>query len=162
MGDDNAGDIGDDEYRDEYQWDDHFDDLYAMMRRATRSSTSRGQTDQVSPPQPDKIRTKIVVITEQEQQPTQPAATTRKRKRKSIPELIKRRLLFQQSYKCNLCRKLLPEDWEVDHIKPLWNSGKNILNNLQILCHVCHHNKTNNEAIELYGLGDYFQEEDEV
>lgn len=160
---------------DDYDTEEHFDDLYALMRRGqmengalrmrtriqTRSQNEFQQPQKMAPiairpSTPEGItRTKIVVYT---QETTTPNKESRKRKRKAIPELIKRRLLFQQNYQCKLCQCMLPEDWEIDHVKPLWSGGKNTLNNLQVLCHVCHHTKTNNETIELYGLEGYFEE----
>ena len=57
----------------------------------------------------------------------------------------KKKVAYQQNYKCNLCHMTLPPTYEIDHIIPLFKGGGNKLENLQALCPGCHRNKTENE-----------------
>jgi 5-methylcytosine-specific restriction endonuclease McrA len=50
-----------------------------------------------------------------------------------------------QKWSCKNCNKLLPATFEIDHIQPLSQGGKEVLSNLQALCPNCHREKTNPE-----------------
>lgn len=69
-------------------------------------------------------------------------------KRKVLTPAQKQRLAFQQQYLCAICAVLLPSTWQVDHKIPLHQGGSNEWHNLQILCPLCHAEKTQVEAIE--------------
>jgi Zn finger protein HypA/HybF involved in hydrogenase expression len=69
-------------------------------------------------------------------------------KRKILTPAQKQRLAFQQQYRCAKCMSLLPSTWQVDHRHPLHLGGTNEWHNLQILCPLCHADKTQLEAIE--------------
>ena len=96
-------------------------------------------------------------------------------KRKLFSEVQKRIIACRQGYMClgDLCRgkRMLPETWELDHIKPLFQGGSNFYDfyhkgktgqvpelketsggpdNLQILCPTCHADKTQKERIRFY------------
>lgn len=62
-----------------------------------------------------------------------------------VSQSDKKKIAFQQNYKCNLCHVILPPTYEIDHIIPLFKGGGNKLENLQALCPGCHRNKTENE-----------------
>jgi len=65
----------------------------------------------------------------------------------------KKKIAFQQNYKCNLCHMILPPTYEIDHIIPLFKGGGNKLENLQALCPGCHRNKTENERSTKFRRG---------
>lgn len=48
----------------------------------------------------------------------------------------------KQKWKCNICKDLLTENYQTDHVKPLCKSGSNDDANLQALCPNCHAAKT--------------------
>lgn len=54
----------------------------------------------------------------------------------------------RQGWRCAHCNELLPSSYELDHVKPLWNGGPNVLENAEALCNDCHGKKTQREAIE--------------
>ena len=62
--------------------------------------------------------------------------------RKRTSTALFKRLGALQRWRCAQCRQLLPECSQVDHILPLAWGGSNDPRNLQILCVVCHCNKT--------------------
>lgn len=53
---------------------------------------------------------------------------------------------------CSLCNgnKNLPEDFDLDHIVPLWSSGSNKLDNIQAICPNGHRKKTSQEMRMYY------------
>lgn len=51
-------------------------------------------------------------------------------------------IAYKSKYKCNMCHILLPPTFEIDHIKELWEGGKDEYINLQALCPNCHATKT--------------------
>jgi 5-methylcytosine-specific restriction endonuclease McrA len=62
-----------------------------------------------------------------------------------IPERVKKQLLYNQEYVCNLCPVMLPPTYQIDHKIPYCISRDNELSNLQALCPNCHAFKTQNE-----------------
>ena len=74
-----------------------------------------------------------------------PLATTTERKFLTPAQRI--RLACSQDYKCNICKKLLPSVWNADHIVPLHLGGSNDITNMQMLCALCHSNKSQLEGI---------------
>ncbi len=62
------------------------------------------------------------------------------------------KLLKKNNAKCNWCGlHFKPEDeWDIDHIIPKSNGGKNTIENLQLLHRHCHHEKTGLENHERY------------
>ena len=51
-------------------------------------------------------------------------------------------IAYKSKYRCNMCQVLLPPTFEIDHIKELWEGGKDEYANLQALCPNCHASKT--------------------
>ena len=47
-----------------------------------------------------------------------------------------------QKWNCNICKNMLDETYEIDHITPLYKGGTNDIINLQALCPNCHRKKT--------------------
>jgi len=70
-----------------------------------------------------------------------------KNQRKFWTEAEKRIIASKQKFLCNLCKNILPAQWNADHIIPLMNGGTNELDNCQILCPNCHAAKTQQEMI---------------
>jgi hypothetical protein len=70
--------------------------------------------------------------------------------RYSFTELERFSILSSQNYKCNICDIDLEtgRDFDIDHVTPLANGGKNSANNLQAICKDCHKEKTKNEKYE--------------
>ncbi len=52
------------------------------------------------------------------------------------------KVAFEQNYLCAKCGKLLPPDWQLDHVTPLSQGGGNERANVQALCVACHTDKT--------------------
>ena len=65
------------------------------------------------------------------------------RKRPYISPLVKKRVAAKQKWRCAICKKLLDETFELDHIKPLFKGGHPTdESNLQALCKHDHLFKT--------------------
>jgi 5-methylcytosine-specific restriction endonuclease McrA len=75
-------------------------------------------------------------------------------KRRWLSEVTKRIIAHDQSYMCmgSVCEGdiMLPQTWEVDHVRPLHLGGSNDLYNLQVLCPNCHALKTLTETQKRY------------
>ena len=65
--------------------------------------------------------------------------------RKYISQTIKKTVAANQQWRCNICKNILEETFETDHIIPLMNGGTNEQSNLQSLCPNCHRKKTLHE-----------------
>jgi hypothetical protein len=70
--------------------------------------------------------------------------------RYNFTEIERFAILSAQKYTCSICDVDLEtgRDFDIDHIIPLANGGKNSLDNLQALCKGCHKEKTKNEKYE--------------
>jgi len=68
--------------------------------------------------------------------------TTRKR---AVSEALKKKVAYQQEYKCSICSCILPPTYQVDHILPHAISKDDSRENLQALCPSCHTEKTQQE-----------------
>ena len=56
-------------------------------------------------------------------------------KRPYISNLVKRRVAAKQGWRCRVCKQLLDETYEIDHIRPLFKGGHPTdASNLQALC----------------------------
>lgn len=62
--------------------------------------------------------------------------------RKKIPSHVKKYVAWGQKWTCNICKNMLPANFEIDHIVALCNGGTDDVNNLQALCPNCHSTKT--------------------
>jgi hypothetical protein len=71
--------------------------------------------------------------------------------RYSFSEMERTAIASSQVYKCNICEIDLEDnrEFDVDHITPIANGGKNTLSNLQALCKLCHQEKTKHEKYNL-------------
>ena len=71
--------------------------------------------------------------------------------RYSFSEMERSAIASSQSYNCNICEIELNDnrEFDVDHIIPIANGGRNTVDNLQAICKVCHSEKT---KVEKYGI----------
>lgn len=71
--------------------------------------------------------------------------------RYSFSEMERSAIASSQSYNCNICEIELNDnrEFDVDHIIPIANGGKNTVDNLQAICKICHSEKT---KVEKYGI----------
>lgn len=71
--------------------------------------------------------------------------------RYSFSEMERSAIASSQSYNCNICDIELNDnrEFDIDHIIPIANAGKNTLDNLQAICKSCHSEKT---RAEKYGV----------
>ena len=69
-------------------------------------------------------------------------------KRPFISPLVKKRIAAKQKWRCAICKQLLDETFELDHIKPLFKGGDPTdESNLQCLCKRDHMLKTALEQV---------------
>ena len=82
------------------------------------------------------------LIFEPDDEPSPAAAPQRSgkvaAKRPYITPLVKKRVAAEQKWRCALCKSLLNETYEIDHIRPLFKGGTISEANLQALCKRCH------------------------
>lgn len=110
-------------------------------------------TDYVAPrTQPQNASTKpdVSSLSERGRNVAKAKTITTAAKRKRVSPFISRRIAATQGFRCAMCRELLQEDWEIDHIRsleefPPEESGANDLSNLQALHKRCHMLKTSME-----------------
>jgi hypothetical protein len=67
--------------------------------------------------------------------------------RYSFTQMERNAIASTQNYKCNICEIELEDQrqYDIDHIIPIANGGKNTPDNLQAICKNCHKEKTKNE-----------------
>ena len=65
--------------------------------------------------------------------------------RKPFSQVVQYKVVKRQKYKCNICKKFT-EEYEYDHIQPLFRGGSTEEDNCQALCRPCHSQKTSEEA----------------
>ena len=78
------------------------------------------------------------------------ADKTSKRVHRTVPE--RRRIAMRQNWMCAGKECSLPagkelEEFDIDHVIPIWLGGSEDANNLQALCPGCHRKKTDRERI---------------
>ena len=67
-------------------------------------------------------------------------------KRQYVSPLVKKKVAADQKWRCAMCKKLLDETYEIDHIIPIFKGGNNDpKHNLQALCRSCHMEKSATE-----------------
>ena len=69
------------------------------------------------------------------------------REKRNVSALQKKKVAARQEWKCGMCKSLLDETYEVDHIVALFNGGSNDESNLVGLCPHCHRKKSVDERI---------------
>lgn len=72
-------------------------------------------------------------------------------KREAIKTKIKSEVLKRDNYECKKCGS--KNNLHIDHIIPVTKGGKNLLNNLQVLCQQCNISKSNRNAIQYAEVG---------
>ena len=68
-----------------------------------------------------------------------------KPKRTFVTAITRLEIASSQTWCCSICTHSLPAYFEIDHTIPLWNDGKDILENVTAVCIGCHGEKTHNE-----------------
>jgi len=63
-------------------------------------------------------------------------------KRPYLSPFTKRQVAARQKWRCAVCKQILDETYEIDHINPLFEGGSNDASNLQALCKRDHLSKT--------------------
>jgi 5-methylcytosine-specific restriction endonuclease McrA len=62
--------------------------------------------------------------------------------KRNVSESTKKTVAAKQEWKCGLCKRILDETYEVDHVIPLYKGGSNGVENLMALDPICHRKKT--------------------
>ena len=62
--------------------------------------------------------------------------------KRNVSHRMKKKVAARAQWKCEICNGILNENYEIDHITPLYKAGDNNINNLQCLCPDCHRTKT--------------------
>ena len=70
-------------------------------------------------------------------------------KSRKLRESTKKIIAYNQTYKCAICKILLPPSFQCDHIIPHAISLDDSNENLQALCGTCHSNKSQRENIRI-------------
>lgn len=65
--------------------------------------------------------------------------------KRKLKESDKKIIASNQEWKCNVCLKILPSTYQIDHIIPFSISNNDNIINLQALCANCHSKKTQQE-----------------
>ena len=65
--------------------------------------------------------------------------------KRKLLESTKKQVAFEQEYKCNNCKCILPPSYQIDHVIPHSISEDDSRENLVALCPTCHANKTQDE-----------------
>jgi len=66
-----------------------------------------------------------------------------------VSETTKKLVASKQHWTCGMCKKMLDETFEVDHVIPLYKGGSNEISNLMALDPICHRKKTNADRLNL-------------
>lgn len=73
---------------------------------------------------------------------------------------LKRKVIQRDNSVCQICgKKCLPNEIEIDHIKPISKGGKTYFDNLQVLCVRCNRKKSN-KWLEFLNDKEYNREEE--
>lgn len=65
--------------------------------------------------------------------------------KRAVSESLKKKVAYEQEYKCAICACILPPSYQVDHILPHSIGKDDTRENLQALCPSCHTQKTQQE-----------------
>lgn len=69
--------------------------------------------------------------------------------KRHVSETTKKLVAAKQKWTCGLCKRMLDETYEVDHIVPLYKGGTNDISNLMALDPICHRKKTNADRLNM-------------
>lgn len=67
--------------------------------------------------------------------------------KRSVSAAKKKRVAASQNWKCDICKEILDETYEIDHELALCDGGTNEDSNLRALCRPCHAKKTAEERL---------------
>lgn len=76
--------------------------------------------------------------------------------KRHVTEATKKLVASRQKWQCGICKRMLDETYEVDHIKPLYKGGTNDPKNLMALDPICHRKKTNADRLGV-SIQDYMK-----
>ena len=65
--------------------------------------------------------------------------------RKRFTPYQRNKIAASQKWSCKTCTRMLDENFDIDHIRPLFLGGTNDFENLQALCISCHASKSRDE-----------------
>ena len=77
--------------------------------------------------------------------------------RRTLEEVDRRQIAFEQDWMCNLCGEKLDPHYEIDHVVALCNKGRDEMANMQALCVSCHRTKTVNDRRIFRAKGSSFR-----
>lgn len=66
--------------------------------------------------------------------------------RSPISQKMRITIASRQEFKCNVCKNLFTDAWQIDHTVALCDGGSDEESNMQALCCPCHKDKTAAEA----------------
>ena len=128
-------------------------------QRRIRQELLESEHESPSPSPPRKRRcyetTSVSVSTQTSvrltlnKRPSSTSAISMKYERK-VGQSLRLQVASSQRWKCNICKIIVDESFNIDHIFPLENGGSNARENLQMLCCACHGKKTANERVQRY------------
>jgi len=75
-----------------------------------------------------------------------------KKKKRSYSMTHRILIAYKTKYKCNMCKKLLPPTFQIDHIIELRDGGTDEFDNCQALCPNCHAEKTQVNTLKRHAV----------
>lgn len=101
----------------------------------------------------EQIKELIIRLSEVHTPPPVRAGGAKGTKRKRMTEPQRRKIALRQNFKCanpdGKCKLTdALEEYDVDHVIPLFLGGDDEERNMQALCPACHRRKTENEALQ--------------
>ena len=101
----------------------------------------------------EQIKELIIRLSEVHTPPPVRAGGAKRTKRKRMTEPQRRKIALRQNFKCanpdGKCKLTdALEEYDVDHVIPLFLGGDDEERNMQALCPACHRRKTENEALQ--------------
>jgi hypothetical protein len=122
--------------------------VHHRVRRHCSHCRELGTSDKL--PKPYCVMPDVIVVGQPRQQERASRASC---VRQNVTDLQRRVLACRQGWQCAKCEVLLPAVFHVDHMTPLSQGGKHVIENLQVLCPNCHALKSSIENSRAQGCG---------